>query len=104
MGPVDVLELWPDYGHGPLWSRRQNDYVEPTELPLPAALAARLTEWGQRYEEDRLPLDGTGDPAYLAEGERLLAEVRAALGSRYRVVVTEPWWGEPAEDEPRPTA
>lgn len=50
-----------------------------------------------------MPLDGAGDSYYLAEGQSLLAEVRAALGPRYRVVVTEPWWGEPEEDEPDAT-
>ena len=95
---VDVLELWPDHGHSPLWSSAQKRYVDPAELPVPASLAERLTTFGDGYAEERVPVEGEGDPAYLAEGTALLAELRSALGDRYRVVVTEPWLGEEPED------
>lgn len=44
--------------------------------------------------EGKLPLTGEGDPGWLEEGMRLLAEVRRCLAGRFNVVVSEPWWGE----------
>ncbi|HEX5534869.1 MAG TPA: hypothetical protein VFX33_14105 [Actinomycetales bacterium] len=41
-----------------------------------------------------MPIEGPGDSAWLCEGRQLLREIRTALGNEYRVVVTEPWWGE----------
>lgn len=39
-------------------------------------------------------MEGTGDPGYLAEGIDLLSAVRAAIRAEFKVLVTEPWWGE----------
>lgn len=95
--PLPALEFWPDYGDGPLWSG--GDPVDLDTVGLAADLTARLTAFNEAYQEGRLPLDGPGDRSYLAEGERLLHAVRQALFGRYRVLVTEPWWGkEPSED------
>lgn len=86
------LEFWPDYGPGPLWDR--GGPVDLATLEIDGLLAERLAAWNAAYEEHKVPLDGEGDAAWLIEGAELLAEIRAALGNQYRVVVTEPWWGE----------
>ncbi|KQP64480.1 MULTISPECIES: hypothetical protein [unclassified Nocardioides] len=57
-------------------------------------LVARLTAWNTAYSEDKVPIEGSGDEAWLSEGKRLLGEVRSALQDQHQVVVTEPWWGE----------
>lgn len=90
---VTVVEFWPDYGPGPLWT----DDGKPADLTLLGMrrdLVEQVTAWNAAYEESKVPLEGAGDEAWLREGRRLLHEVRAALGAEYRVVVTEPWWGE----------
>lgn len=56
-------------------------------------LAARLAAWNWCYAEDKLPITSDGDGVWLAYGIQLLAEVRECLAGRYRVAVTEPWWG-----------
>jgi hypothetical protein len=88
-----LLEFWPDYGPGPLWDAH-GKALEPQSLGLDADLANRLLAFNAAYEEERVPVDGPGDAEYLAEGTGLLATVRAALNGRFRVIVTEPWWGE----------
>ena len=92
---TQTLEWWPDYG-GPLWkaSGRGGQQVDARALDLPAGLAAQLATWNQRYDEDKLPVTGKGDPGWLEEGIRLLAEVRRCLAGRFDVTVSEPWWGE----------
>jgi len=92
MQPVETVEFWPDYGRGPLW--KDGKPADPAALGVDADLAARLRDWNSRYAETNLPIDTSGSPAYLAEGSRLLREVRAAVEAGYRLVVTEPWWGE----------
>jgi hypothetical protein len=94
------LEFWPDYGPGPLWQRGGTP-ADPAALGLPADLVERLRAFNDAYEEERLPVEGGGDPDYLTTGVRLLADVRDALDGRFRVVVTEPWWGEPASEYER---
>jgi hypothetical protein len=97
MGVVTgTLEWWPDYGGGPLWqaSGRGGQQVDSGALELPLDLAARLAAWNQRYAEDKLPTTGGGDPEWLEQGIRLLAEVRRCLAGRFDVAVSEPWWEE----------
>ncbi len=89
---VIVLEFWPDYGCGPLWTDGRPADLEL--LRLNRELIQRLTDWNARYSEDKVPVDGRGDTVWLREGKRLLGEVRQALGDQSQVVVTEPWWGE----------
>jgi hypothetical protein len=89
---VKQLEFWPEYGAGPLWDEGAG--VDPTQLGLPTELVERLVAWNARYGDERLPMAGPGDPDWLGEGRRLLAETRTALEASHRVVVTEPWWGE----------
>jgi len=93
---TQTLEWWPDYSGGPLWkaSGRGGRQVDLGALDLPLDLAARLAAWNQRYAEDKLPVTGEGDPEWLEEGIRLLAEVRRCLAGRFDVAVSEPWWGE----------
>lgn len=88
-----LLELWPDYGAEPLWTE-DGKAADLKSLGLPDELAEQLTVWNRKYAEDKVPLEGGGDGAWLAEGVRLLRRTRDALGSDSRVVVTEPWWGE----------
>ncbi len=97
---LEPLEFWPDYGPGPLWMRGGTP-ADPAALGLPIDLAERLQAFNDAYGEERLPLEGGGDADYLATGVRLLAEVRDALAGRFRVVVTEPWWGEAPSDYQR---
>ena len=94
---LPVLEFWPDYGPGPLWLGN-GKAADLDSLGLSIDLVARLRAYNAAYGEDRLPSDGRGDPYYLEEGKNLLAEAREALAGRYRVVVTEPWWGEAPSD------
>jgi len=95
----ESLEFWPDYGPGPLW--RGGSPAELGVLGLSGDLAERLKMFNDAYEEERLPLDGAGDAEYLTAGMGLLAEVRQALSGRFRVIVTEPWWGEQPSDYER---
>lgn len=90
---ADEVEFWPDYGSGPLW-HRNGEPADLATLGLAPELVERLTDWNSRYEETNLPIDGPGNRSYLDEGSRLLRMVRGSVGPRYRVVVTEPWWGE----------
>ena len=83
----------PDYGSGPLWTEGGKP-ADLTSLEVDPDLVEKLVAWNAAYEEDKVPIDGPGDSAWLQEGRQLLMEVRDALGNDYRVVVTEPWWGE----------
>lgn len=88
-----MLEFWPDYGSGPLWTE-DGKAADLRSLGLPEELAEQLTVWNSQYAEDKVPLEGSGDSAWLGEGVSLLRRTRDALGSDFQVVVTEPWWGE----------
>ena len=90
------LEWWPDDDGAVL--RDGAKVVALGELDLPPDLIGRIEPWKARYEDDRLPIDGPGDPDWLREGGDLLRQVRFAVGERFEVFVTEPWWGLPDED------
>ena len=62
-------------------------------IGLPRELVDRLKQWNDRYADTRLPFE-KNDTEWLRDGQALLAEVRAAVGGAFEVVVTEPWWGE----------
>lgn len=93
---MQEFEFWPDYGPGPVWA--SGVAVPLDDLGLPDDLAAQLRAWNARYEEDKLPIDESGDGEWLDEGRRLLDALRTALGSTTTVVVTEPWWTRAAQD------
>lgn len=95
---VTRVEFWPDYGPGPLWDDGGR-VVELDGLGLAPELVERIRSWHGRYEEERIPVNGPGDPVWLAEGRELLAAIRAALPD-VTVVVNEPWWDEPPKSEP----
>ncbi len=88
---MQVLEFWPDYGAGPLWTER-GAHVDPGELDLDPSLSERLTRWNAEYAEDKIPVDGPGDAVWLSEGRRLLTELRRATIGRLKIITTEPWW------------
>lgn len=86
-----VLEFWPEYNSGPLWSGGAS--VDLDLLPMSPALRDRLRQWNARYDDSLLPFD-QNDVGWLTEGRILLSELRANLGESFEIVVTEPWWGE----------
>jgi hypothetical protein len=90
---MTVLEFWPEYGSGPLWAN-DGKPVDLTSLGMSEELAAEVQAWNARYAEDKVPIESTGDAAWLGQGKGLLEQIRDALGDQYQVVVTEPWWGE----------
>lgn len=86
-----TLEFWPDYGAGPLWDLA-GQAVDPLSLPLSPELSKRVVSWAAEYAEDKIPIDGPGDPAWLDEGRILLRLIRETLHETHDVIVTEPWW------------
>lgn len=88
-----LLEFWPDYGPGPLWTE-DGKPADLRSLALPSELVEELEFWNAQYAEEKIPVDGNGDSAWLGEGRSLLRRTRDALASDFEVVVTEPWWGE----------
>jgi hypothetical protein len=101
MGAVtEVLEWWPDYGSGPLWMRsgRGGVHVDAASLGLSSDLATRLAEWNASYSEDKLLRESDSDSAWISQGIELLAEVRQNLLGKFKIIVTEPWWGEHPHD------
>lgn len=87
-----MLEFWPVYGAGPLWL--DGRAVDVHSLGLPQELARQLEVWNGQYEESKMPLEGAGDAEWLGQGMSIPHETRSALGTRFSVVVTEPWWDE----------
>jgi len=91
---VTLLEFWPDYGPGPLWTA-DGKAADLGSLGLPSELVAELASWNDQYTEAKIPVEGTGDDSWLGEGRNLLRRTRVALGSDFDVVATEPWWDAP---------
>jgi hypothetical protein len=77
-----VLEFWPDYGSGPLWTH--GAVISPSDVDVDPSLAERLIRWNAEYTEDKIPLDGPGDSRWMTEGRNLLAELRAKLPAESR--------------------
>jgi len=90
---MTILEFWPDYGPGPLWSK-QGHVVDLAALGLSQTLVEEVSAWNAEYAEDKVPLEGPGDETWLRQGREILYRLRNVLGAEYRVEVTEPWWGE----------
>ena len=89
------VEFWPDYGSGPLWTE-DGAPIDPRSLGLTDDLAEQLELWSAQYDEDRIPVEGSGDREWLDRGAHLLERTRRALGPSCEVIVTEPWWDDPA--------
>lgn len=88
-----VLEFWPEYGSGPLWSD-DGKHVDLRSLDLGVDVIEELEAWNSQYAENKIPLESLGDARWLNEGRHLLRRTREALKPDYQVVVTEPWWDE----------
>jgi hypothetical protein len=97
---VRRLEWWPDYDGGLL--REAAKPVDLGRLGLPDGLLGQIANWMAQYGDERLPIDGPGDQAWLEEGGILLKRVRLVLGELVEVYVTEPWWGVADEDFEQP--
>mgnify|MGYP003419462799 FL=1 len=88
------VEFWPDYGSGPVWTE-DGAPIDPRSLGLTDDLAEQLELWSAQYDEDRIPVEGSGDREWLDRGAHLLERTRRALGPSCEVIVTEPWWDDP---------
>lgn len=86
-----VLEFWPEYNSGPLWTNGAS--VDLAGIGLPGELRDRVVAWNALYDDSKLPFE-RNDEAWIREGQALLCEIREALGAAYEVVDTEPWWHE----------
>jgi hypothetical protein len=88
-----------DYSCYPLWiyedgSDDLKDNPGPDELPLTADLKAALYRWADDYDRtlnhEYPPDSGFADPeaeeAFEAEGKHLLGELKAQLGTGWKVV------------------
>lgn len=70
------LTVMPAPGYSPLWLESDNRVTNtaPTELPIPRALAQRLTDWGHGYDS---PAQRT---AYYGRGLVLALRLTESLG------------------------
>ena len=95
-GERPLLEWWPDYGGELLWlhAGQGGARVSLDAVGVSPELSTEITRWVTEYSDERLPLEGAGDVAWLSTGRELLFRVRAELAGRYEVIVTEPYWGE----------
>jgi hypothetical protein len=92
---VTKLEFWPDYGGALLWSA-DGERVALEDLPLSRELVEHARSWVARYEESKLPWEPTRDEAWLAEGRRLLDDLRRVLGPHgFELEPDERFWAEP---------
>lgn len=78
-----LLEFWPDYGPGPLWTE-DGKPADLRSLGLPSELVEELEFWNGRYAEEKLPVDGNGIVLGWAKGEASFAgrEAHSHLISR----------------------
>lgn len=89
-----VLKLMAEYDSWPLWSPpRPVGNVDPSTLPLTANLRHRLSEWAAAYDATLNRADPlrsgfasvSDEQAFVAEGCRLLEDIRRELGESYEV-------------------
>ena len=64
-----TMEFLPDCGAGPLWTE-DGKAVDLNLLGLPDELVEQLTVWNHQYAKEKVPLEGSGDTAWLGEGTR----------------------------------
>ncbi|MDN4175634.1 hypothetical protein QWY28_21915 [Nocardioides sp. SOB77] len=85
---VTVLEFWPDYGPGSVWTEAGGVPVDLGRLGVHPDLVAHVgAAWNGAYSDDKVPMDSLGDSAWLRGGKHPLGETRSALGAAHRVVV-----------------
>src|SRR5688572_27675917 len=53
---VTILEFWPDYGPGPVWTD-DGKPVDLAQLGVDPDLVAEVAEWNGAYSEDKVPID-----------------------------------------------
>ncbi len=53
LGPMTLLEFWPDYGPGPLWTG-SGEPADLHHIGLPEGLVEHLRTWNSRYAEDKI--------------------------------------------------
>ncbi|WP_051840828.1 hypothetical protein [Streptomyces sp. NRRL F-5126] len=95
-----LLILRPEVQCFPLWAGRGGaaDNTDPGALPLSAGLIADLDDWRARWDAtydlgDPLGAGFASDDeecAFMADGERLAARLRAELGEGWTVSVRVP--------------
>ena len=77
------VEFWPDYGSGPLWTE-DGAPIDPRSLGLTDDLAEQLELWNAQYDEDRIPVEGSGDREWLDRGAHLSSGRGGRSGPRAR--------------------
>jgi hypothetical protein len=77
-GVTDLLEWWPEYNSGPLWCEGQN--VPLDQLGLPDDLVRNMKDWNGSYADEKLPIEGPGDPVWLAQGHTVAGRGSFCLG------------------------
>lgn len=100
--PKPLLILRPEVQCFPLWTadgpRRGAENTDPSTLPLSSGLIADLDDWRARWDatydlDDPLGSGFSSDDeerAFVADGERLAARLRAELGEEWTVSVRVP--------------
>jgi hypothetical protein len=89
------LEFWPDYSGGLLWTA-DGGRVALEELPLSRGLVEQAQRWVARYDDSKLPWEPTRDGEWLAEGRRLLDDLRRELARHgFELEPDEVFWTQP---------
>lgn len=91
---MTMLEFWPDYSGALLWTA-DGKRLSLADMPLPKELAERAERWVAEYADSKLPWEPTRDDEWLAEGRRLLVELRRELvGHGFDLEPNEDFWAE----------
>jgi hypothetical protein len=91
---VTRLEFWPDYSGALLWTA-DGERMALDQLPLSRELVEQAQRWVARYEESKLPWEPTRDEEWLAEGRRLLGDLRRELAPHgFELEPDERFWTE----------
>jgi hypothetical protein len=93
---MERLTFWPDYTGALLWTDR-GERVSLEDIVLPGDLVERAEGWTAGYDDSKLPWEATRDDAWLAEGQRLFADLRRELESQgIDLVSDEDFWAADA--------
>lgn len=91
------LRVGADYGAFPVWDLDVGGMVDASDLPIDAAMAARLQSWADRYDAT-LDMDdpvssgfssAEDEAAFDRAGEQLARELQRQLGPDFEV-----WFGD----------